>query len=338
MRLNLLYQFNEKYAPYAGVSIFSVLQNNKEMDEIYVYVLGENLTQESQAKMQKMVSEFQRKLVFIDSTKLILKMKELDMPTYRGSYAANMRLFLDEVLDESVDKVLYLDADTIVDGSLTGLLNTDMQGKAIGMVLDSLGESHKGQIGLAESDGYYNSGVILFDMSKWREREYSAKIVAHVAEKRNNYPAPDQDLLNVVCKDDIYRLDIDYNFQPIHAVFPGKQYFHVMKPKIYYRLEQLEKSKAKTMIYHCFRFIGEFPWHKDNLHPFTGIFDNYLKQSPWADYQKESISLGFPIKMEKILFRVLPKYIFLYIFKIAHAAFLYQSEKDSLRNKTNKLM
>lgn len=338
MRLNLLYQFNEKYAPYAGVSIFSVLQNNKEMDEIYVYVLGENLTEESQAKMQKMVSDFQRKLVFIDATKLILKMQELDMPAYRGSYAANMRLFLDEVLDESVDKVLYLDADTIVDGSLTGLLNTDMQGKAIGMVLDSLGESHKGQIGLAESDGYYNSGVILFDMSKWREQKYSAKIAAHVAEKRNNYPAPDQDLLNVVCKDDIFRLDIAYNFQPIHAVFSDKQYLTIMRPKIYYDKMQLSCARKQIVIYHFFRFIGEFPWHKDNLHPYNNLFDLYLRQSPWKSYQKQPACLSKVLKIERGLFKRLPRGLYLCIFKVAHAFFLHQSNKQSLRNKTNKLM
>ena len=61
------------------------------------------------------------------------------MPTYRGSYAANMRLFLDEVLDESVDKVLYLDADTIVNNQLDELIKIDLKGKTIGMVLDSLG-------------------------------------------------------------------------------------------------------------------------------------------------------------------------------------------------------
>ena len=61
------------------------------------------------------------------------------MPTYRGAYAANMRLFLDEVLDASVDRIVYLDADTIVNKSLTNLMEADIQGKTIGMALDSLG-------------------------------------------------------------------------------------------------------------------------------------------------------------------------------------------------------
>ena len=43
MDINLLYQFNEKYAPYAGVSIYSVLLNNQKAEQMCVYILGENL-------------------------------------------------------------------------------------------------------------------------------------------------------------------------------------------------------------------------------------------------------------------------------------------------------
>ena len=338
MKLNLLYQFNEKYVPYAGVSIFSVLENNKDLEEIVIYILGENLSEESMDGLSKMVLNAGRKLSFIETEELILMMKALDMPAYRGSYAANMRLFLDEVLNESTDRVLYLDADTIVNKSLRDLVETDMRGKAIGMVLDSLGASHKKQIGLKDTDPYFNSGVILFDLHKWKERKYSDRIAKHVAEQRNNYPAPDQDLLNIVCRNDIFRLDISYNFQPIHAISTGKQYFRIMRPKVYYDRTVLERPKENIVIYHCFRFIGEFPWDKGNLHPFTEMFDRYMMQSLWSDYRKEAVTLEFPIKVEKLLFGILPRSVFLYIFKIAHALFLYQSNRDALKNKTNRLM
>lgn len=338
MRLNLLYQFNEKYAPYAGVSIFSVLQNNKDMEEIQVYILGEELSDESMNRLQWLAADFGRMISFIETGELIVKMKALDMPAYRGSYAANMRLFPDEVLDESVDKLLYLDADTIVNGSLVDLLRMDMRGKTLGMILDSLGGSHKGQIGLAKTDEYFNSGVILFDMSRWRSWKYSEKIEKHVTEQRNNYPAPDQDLLNIVCRNDIFRLDVIYNFQPIHSAFTGTQFFRVMRPKVYYSRQRLEEAQEKVVIYHCFRFIGEFPWHKDTLHPFTEVFDEYLEKSPWKDYRKETIPLGLLIKIERILYQMLPRSVFLPIFRVAHALFVYQSNRDTLKNKTNKLM
>lgn len=338
MRLNLLYQFNEKYVPYAGVSIISVLHNNQDAEKICIYVLGEGLSRDAEEKLRVAVSAYHRELIFLDSGNLIQKMKELDMPTYRGSYAANMRLFLDEVLDESVDRILYLDSDTVVDADLKELFLLDMQGKTIGMVLDSLGESHKLQIGLEEEDEYFNSGVILFDLAKWREKNYSDRIAKHVAKERNNYPAPDQDLLNVVCRGDIFRLDIRYNFQPMHAVFADKQYYRVMKPMVYYDKEVISDARKQTAIYHCFRFLGEFPWHKGNLHPYNAVFDRYLQSSPWKDYRKEQAEAGLPIRIEKVLYRILPKGLFLPIFRVAHRMFINRANNDSLKNETNKLM
>ena len=338
MDINLLYQFNEKYAPYAGVSIYSVLLNNQKAEQMCVYILGENLSEESVTKLKAMVHDFGRTIVFLDSKPLITKMKELDMPTYRGSYAANMRLFLDEVLGDEVEKILYLDADTVVDADLQTLFQMDMQGKTIGMVLDSLGEAHKLEIGLGEQDAYYNSGVILFDLQKWREKQYSAQIAQHVAQKRNNYPAPDQDLLNVVCCRDIFQLDLRYNFQPIHQAFAAKQFYRVMRPVVYYKEGQIQKAAAETVIYHCFRYLGEFPWHENNRHPFNAKFDEYLRKSPWKDYRKQKADAGLVIRIEKLLYVVLPKGLFLPIFKVAHKMFLQRSNKESLQNKTNRLM
>lgn len=337
MRLNLLYQFNEKYAPYAGVSITSVLVNNLQTEEIRIYILGEDLTEASKSKLENLVQEYQRNLMFLDSEKLIQKMKALNMPTYRGSYAANMRLFLDEVLDEAVDKVLYLDADTVVNAGVDELFTLDMHGKTIGMVLDSLGESHKEQIGLSAEDEYFNSGVILFDMKKWRENRYSERIVRHVIEKRSHYPAPDQDLLNVICKGDILCLSAEYNLQPVHVVFSDKRYMRTMHPQTYYSAENLIEARKKVTIYHCFRFLGEFPWHKNNVHPYNDVFDYYLRQSPWSDYQKVKADTGVVLKVEKVLYRILPKSVFFFIFKLAHGLFLYKSNKDSLKNKVNKM-
>lgn len=338
MRLNLLYQFNEKYVPYAGVSIISALYNNQDADEIFIYVLGEELSSASKEKLKRAVDAYHRELVFLDSGELIRKMKELDMLTYRGSYAANMRLFLDEALDETVKKVLYLDADTVVDTDLKELFLLDMQEKTIGMVLDSLGESHKQQIGLGNDDEYFNSGVILFDLEQWRDRKYSQRIAKHVTDVRKNYPAPDQDLLNVVCRGDIVRLNIKYNFQPIHAAFSEVQYFKTMKPMVYYSEEYIRREREAVVIYHCFRFLGEFPWHKGNLHPYNALFEKYLQISPWKDYQKEKAEVGLPIKIEKILYCFLPKRIFLPIFKVAHAIFINRANDKSLKNETNKLM
>ena len=68
MQQYLLYQFNEKYAPYAGVSIYSVLLNNQKAEQMCIYILGENLSEESVTKLKAMAHDFGRTMVFLDGT------------------------------------------------------------------------------------------------------------------------------------------------------------------------------------------------------------------------------------------------------------------------------
>lgn len=337
-KIDVLYQFNEKYAPYAGVSITSLLENNRHFGEIRIFILGEGLSRESSRRLTEAVSGYGREIIFIDTESQIKKMKEINMPAYRGSYAANLRLFLPYLVDETVEKILYLDADTAVTGRLDGLLTAAGGDRPLYMVLDSLGMKHKEEIGLGAEDLYYNSGVILFNLREWKRRKLSDKIADHVKHVRSNYPAPDQDLLNVVCRGQIGTLPPQYNFQPVHVAFPIHSYCKIYTNVGYYTEDELEQAKENVCIYHFFRFLGEFPWDKGNIHPDKGIFDEYLQRSLWKDYEKKETKPGMVFAIEKRLYALLPGPVFLRIFKLAHRLFIKKSNKMSLEDKVNPVM
>lgn len=322
MQLNVLYQFNEKYAPFAGTSITSLFENNREIEEINVYILGENLSDDSQKKLFQLAEIYERKLVFKETTGLIDKMKKWGIPAYRGSYAANMRLFLPLILEEEIERILYLDADTIVNGNLKVLLELEMKDAALGMVMDSLGGNHKRVLGFNEEEPYYNSGVILFNLKNWRACECTERIIEHIKQGNTDYSAPDQDLLNVVCKDSIMTLPPRFNVQPVHLVFDSRDYYKCYGEAVYYSEEELKTLKEEALIYHFFRFLGEFPWNKNNLHPDNQLFDQYIALSPWKDYEKQKAENTFPMKVEKILFKILPHSVFLRIFYFFHNIYI----------------
>lgn len=336
--MDVLYQFNEKYAPYAGTSMTSLLENNKHFQEIKVFILGEGLQQDSIKRLLATGKRYGRQIIFVDTTALIEKMQRINMPTYRGSYAANIRLFLPELLDSSIDRLLYLDSDTIVDGKLDELVEIPMGDYPAAMVRDSLVRFHKLRLGFAREESYFNSGVILFDMKRWREEKCSERIAAHVKEVRAHYPSPDQDLLNVVCRGKIMTLPPRYNFQPIHLAFSIRSYFRCFGNNGYYRPEEIRKDLAKPVIYHFFRFVGEFPWNRDNLHPDNAIFDKYLAKSEFSDYVKTESGAGTILKIEKILYRFLPGGLFIYLFRAAYEWFIYRANRDSMKEKINKMM
>ncbi len=337
-KIDILYQFNEKYAPYAATSIASVFENNKHLDEIRIFILGEELSQSSMDRLSGFAAGHERTLVFVDSARLLEMMKELGMPAYRGSYAANMRLFAGYLPEIDSKRLLYLDSDTVVDGKLDELIDHDMNGLPVAMILDSLVRKHKLRLGFAEDESYFNSGVMLFDLDEWRKRRCSERIAEHVKNVRAWYPSPDQDLINVVLKGEIDRLSPRYNMQPVLLVFNTADYMKTFGPEGYYTFGELREALKDPVIYHFFRFVGEFPWHEGNMHPDNDLFDRYVELSPWKGYKKQKSEAGAVLKIEKVLYRTLPKKVFIRLFRIAYESFIKKANADSLKEKVNRTM
>ena len=338
MKIDILYQFNEKYAPYAGTSLTSLLENNKHFERIRIFILGEDLSSNTEQKLRTLAANYGRMLTFVNTDTLMVMMRRLSMPSYRGSYAANMRLFLSYVLPEDVERLLYIDSDTIVTGSLDELATMPMERHPLAMSLDSLVRRHKKHLGFLKDDFYYNSGVILFSMEDWRKARCSERIANHVRNVRAWYPSPDQDLLNVVLKGEILKLPPKFNIQPIYLAFPLRAYLRTFGSRGFYSLNEIKESLETPVIYHFFRFIGEFPWHKDNVHPDNDLFDKYLAISPWRNYEKQSSEAGIIFRIEKRLYKRLPRRIFIRIFRLAYEDFIRRANKDSLKFKTNRNM
>lgn len=330
-KIDVLYHFNEKYAPYAGVSITSLLKNNKHFDEIRIFILGEKISEESTEKLEMLAKKYNREMIFLNTRHLVKMMKKINMPVYRGSYAANMRLFLAEIVPEDVDRLLYLDSDTIVEGKLDEIATMDLQDYPIAMVMDSLGFAHMKELGL--EGNYYNSGTIVFQMGIWRREGYENKIIDHIKSVRSHYPMPDQDLLNVVCENKIYTLSPKYNLQPIHVIFPWKLYNRVYGKTNYYTRDEVEEALSDPVVYHFFRFCGEFPWNRNSVHPDTEIFDKYLAASPWKNYIKVEADLGIIFKIEKWMYKTFPKWLFIIVFEMAHKEMVHRANAKSKKNE-----
>ena len=328
--INVIYQFNEKYVPYAGVSLTSLLVNNTDAAAIKIYILAEGISEGAKGKLTRTAERFGRNIVFPDTAPLLASFEEMGMIPYRGAYSVYLRLFFDRLPEFAgiSGRVLYLDSDTIVEGSLLPMVNHDLGDKTLGMVLESITDDYKVMIGMDRTSDYYNSGVILYDVGKWKEKGYSERLTGHIRNVRSSYIG-DQDFINIVCEGDICRLPIIYNFQPIHGRYTAAQYFEAYPQTGYYDAAEIEDGVRNVVICHCYRWLGEFPWHDGNLHPYADRFDKYLRMSEWKDMVKEKADKGPALVIEKFLYRLLPKRIFIRIFRKAHELMLKSAEKEA---------
>ena len=327
--LNVLYACDENYASFAGVSMFSLFENNRELDRIRVYLVSDNVSERSLSLLTSQAEKYGRELIIVDAAGIVETIKKLNIPSYRGSYTTNFRMFFHTFVADDVDKLLYIDCDTIVTASLAPLLSIDMQGKTVAVVRDSLTTSYKTLIGLEETDDYFNAGITFIDVRAWKEKKITERLLDHIQNVRSRYCNPDQDLLNIVLRNEKYILPPEYNFQPSHRAFSDKTYFSCYRHHSYYSTEELENARKYPVILHAYRFIGDFPWHKGNVHPDTPVFDSYMKRSPWADYEKKPARRGLIFAVEKLMYRLLPKRLFLKIFA-AFTSRQFKKQNDTL--------
>ena len=334
MKLNVLYTFDNLYAPYAGISIHSLLCACTDISEIHIYCIGIHVSPENYQKIQAEIDQagVGRYLHIVDGMPIVNKLKSLAIPTYRNSYAANLRLFFEDVVEPDYQTVLYLDCDTLVTRSLRELLSLDFGDAPVAVVRESLCGDYYKALSFDECHRYFNSGVILFT-SEWKRGQYTKKLLTMIQEAPIFTMNPDQDYLNVLLKDSLFLLPPKYNFQPIHLAYKDRYYFQYY-PKNYYTQEELEESRENTVILHTYRFCGQFPWHKHSVHPSSDLWLQNKNNSTFADLAPVT-NHGIIFALERILYRLLPRKCFLRFFTFFHTQYSHwQLKKAKKENRT----
>ena len=308
--INVLYLSDNNYAVFAGVSITSLFENNRHFDSITVYIIDDNIAPDNKEKYRATAEKYGRRVVFLDLSEGIRKLESIGAPKYRNSYTTYLKLFTFNLLPPEVKRIFFIDSDALVVGKLDGIVDYDMKGEPIAAVRDALCSDYKVSLGIDAGHPWFNMGVMLVDVEKWREMDCENRVIEQM-KKRCAYVAVDQDLLNLSMHGHIQTLHPRYNATPHHYVYDHKQFMKCFPQTCFYDEKTIAESRAEPVIHHFERFIGESPWHKNTTHPYTKEFDHYLSLSLWKDYQKQPAALSSTLKIEKALYKALPKSWFL---------------------------
>jgi lipopolysaccharide biosynthesis glycosyltransferase len=202
------------------------------------------------------------------------------------SASAYIRLFLPDLLPEHIKKVLWIDGDTLVVDSITNLLNTDLEKNSCAMVLDS-SSTFKILNGYHRSEKYYNTGVILADMEKWRA-DVQILLREEINRRRGKSIDEDQSYINKAFRNSILTLNPRYNMQHAFYVacdnyekFLKEQFFR--KREIYDR-KTLVEARKNAVIVHFTNFTHSRPWENGCDHPMRDKWAEYKNRSLWANY------------------------------------------------------
>jgi len=306
--VNVLYQCNDKYAPYCGVSITSLFENNKDVEEIHVYLLDDNISDLNKYKLLECAQKYNRTIEFVDTTEIITFLKNNNVPQYRNSYTIWLKVFCVSLLGLTDGNLIYIDADTIVK-SIKELDTLDMGDNCCGMVEAFEAFDYK-RLTKMNVPKYYYAGMIVFDVKNYINQECEKKIIEHVTKNCRNYPFPEQDTLCVLFSDKIYTIDPKYDYAYVYEetmgidnakkIFKWPQYFY----------EDVKTASKDVRVCHCLSMYGKRPWHEGCQESKHAQWDYYLSISLWKDYKKEKIKVPVSNSFQKTLFQILPGFLY----------------------------
>lgn len=215
--MNVVYSSDDNYVQHAVTSIVSLAQNNKNFKTINIYLIENNISIEKRNQVENLIEKYEQlSLEWINFSKWLKRLK-LNMQ-WDISISAYARLFISEMLDKNIDKILYLDCDIIVNQSVYDLWNMDIKEYYIGAVQDAVNDNTKNSVGIESGQPYYNSGVLLINLKKWREDNISEKFLQFIEKHHGKVVHHDQGVINGVLKSKIYKLPLKYNVMTIHYI------------------------------------------------------------------------------------------------------------------------
>lgn len=197
--MNIFVSLDSNYIHPLCVMFRSLAETNAE-NSFDIYVGFSSLTEDDFSSMEKALGNLDARIhrVPIDEN-IFSGAPVLD----RLSKATYYRLLIGEILPESVERLLYLDPDIVINGDLSEFYNTDLGSNVIAGCTHLYGIIEWGnlrRLGIRKKDHshYINAGVLLIDLKKWREAVTVKSILDFIQKNSRFLLLADQDVINVL--------------------------------------------------------------------------------------------------------------------------------------------
>ena len=257
---------DDKFALGLTVALFSAVRHLDPHRDAHVFVLDGGLSSGSRDRCRAALASLRPDIEVTVVDEDPDRFANYNIHWY--SRAAFLRLLIPEVVPERYRRVLYLDSDLVVSDDVSKLWRLPDEGKAFWAAYDEgvRGTNYVGETlnfaGVPADKPYFNSGVMLIDLPRWKAARLSEQAQAVLNEHSDRCINVDQDALNIVGVGNWSVLPPRWNFQ-----VAGSQSWSA------------PPAPGETIgITH---FINEKPWNLDTRCLRQGTFDEALRASGW---------------------------------------------------------
>lgn len=225
--ITVAFASDDGYAPYLLVAVSSLLHHLPRNRSCCIVVMDSGISSYYKDRLCEVVSHnhTQVTLQFLSVALLDEKLDEFFFRrgskghVTKWSYTTYYRLFLSDLLPDC-HRLLYLDVDILVCDDLSKLFDMDMEDRSVAAVQDVClcfnreSEVERKRLLRCGHDmsKYFNAGIMLINLDKWRRTSDFLKQVEEVFCQLPDMVYPDQDILNCMFRDDMIFLERRWNF------------------------------------------------------------------------------------------------------------------------------
>ena len=287
-RVPIVLACNNGYTRITSVLTESILKNSSPSKKYDIYLLHVDITKENMKILKDQVSGYPNcTITFINVKRRLAEYDNLFVDRHL-SVETYFRFFAMDIFP-NMDKILYLDCDTVVCSDVAELFETDLEGRSIGAVPDAdiislypvenptdpeVHGNIDNNIGLKSYTDYFQAGVLIFNLGKIR-KNHTVKELFETAMSRK-WKFQDQDVLNSIFKGDVKYINIEWN--TLYECFNRMERIKLYAPHNIYAAYLKAKSAPKLIHY-----AGTpKPWHRMDA-DMGEYFWKYAKTSPFFE-------------------------------------------------------
>lgn len=271
--ISIAFACDEGYSKHVAVVMHSILVNAATEDRHEFHILTMNIGSEAENRLREIATHGKATIFVhrVDANRLI------GFPVLSHPLEAYLRLLLPEILPDR-EKILYLDADLLVLGSLSNLWDFPIEQKAVAAAIDSMtifkgsALEHFKALQLPAEHLYFNTGVLLLNLKVLREIKLLETVKEWAAEHSDLMIHSDQDVLNVILAGNISYFHLRWNLQ-VPLIAPIKLGWQCTQEHI--------TAVSDPAIIHYVTYRK--PWRKEFKLPYQNLYFKYLAQTPWKD-------------------------------------------------------
>jgi lipopolysaccharide biosynthesis glycosyltransferase len=273
MNIDLVTASDKNFGQHTGIMLMSLLDTHQNIkNSLNINILDGGILPSDKEKINRICSRYGKLPTYIH-----VDNKSIGSAKINGhiSIATYYRILLPNIFP-SLNKILYIDSDVIVTAPLNELWSIELEDNYAAAVQDSgsSDENYIKSLGLPSVERYFNAGILLINLRKWREDAITNKLIQRIQNNHNLLRYWDQDALNSILWKKIKIIDPKFNMM-VH--FFKKHHQSIYSPR------ELDFAKKNPFIIHY--NSQDKPWYKYCQHKLKGRYHFYWKKSEWSNTQ-----------------------------------------------------